>query len=187
MQPVKAKRKTGAYYIDNKRFYEEMKKYKDLCKDAEETGDEYPRIPNYLGECFYKIATKLSNKPNFMGYSYKEEMIGDGIENCIHYIKSFNPEKSTNPFSYFTQIVWHSFVHRIQKEKKQQYIRYKAMNNMVMNNEHFVHSADDAYHTIVTTEFHENTQLFISNFEEKIERNKKKKEEKKALENFIED
>jgi DNA-directed RNA polymerase specialized sigma24 family protein len=177
--------KGGVYYIDNKRFYEEMKKYKELCKEAEETEDEYPRIPNYIGECFYKIATKLSNKPNFANYSYKEEMVGDGIENCVHYIKSFNPDKSTNPFSYFTQIVWNSFVHRIKKEKKQQYIRYKAMDNMIMNNQHFVHSADEAFHSILP-EIHENTQSFISNFEEGIEKSKKKKE-KKALENFIED
>ena len=179
------KRRTGAYYIDNKRFYEEMKKFKDLCNEAEESGDQYPRIPNYIGECFYKIATKLSNKPNFMNYSYKEEMIGDAIENCIQYIRSFNPEKSTNPFSYFTQVVWHAFIHRIQKEKKQQYIKYKAMDNMIINNQHFIHGADEAFHSI-TPEVHENTQRFISTFEDNIEKNKKKKE-KKALENFIED
>jgi hypothetical protein len=179
------KRRTGAYYIDNKRFFEEMKKYKDLCNEAEESGDEYPRIPNYIGECFYKIATKLSNKPNFMNYSYKEEMIGDAIENCIQYIRSFKPEKSTNPFSYFTQVVWHAFIHRIQKEKKQQYIKYKAMDNMIINNQHFIHGADEAFHAI-TPEVHENTQRFISTFEDNIEKNKKKKE-KKALENFIED
>lgn len=180
-----AKRRTGAYYIDNKKFYEEMRKYIESCREAEEAGDQYPIIPNYIGECFYKIATKLSNKPNFIGYSYKEEMIGDGIENCIHYIKSFNPEKSTNPFSYFTQIVWHSFIHRIEKEKKQQYIKYKAMDNMVINNQHFIDSADDAFHSIFVG-MHENTQQFISTYETKIENNKKKKA-KKALENFIED
>lgn len=179
------KRGTGAYYIDNKRFFEEMQKYKNLCNEAEESGDEYPRIPNYIGECFYKIATKLSNKPNFMNYSYKEEMIGDAIENCIQYIRSFKPEKSNNPFSYFTQVVWHAFIHRIQKEKKQQYIRYKAMDNMIIHNQHFVHGADEAFHAI-TPEVHENTQRFISTFEDNIEKNKKKKE-KKALENFIED
>jgi DNA-directed RNA polymerase specialized sigma24 family protein len=120
-----------------------------------------------------------------MNYSYKEEMIGDAIENCIQYIRSFNPEKSTNPFSYFTQVVWHAFIHRIQKEKKQQYIKYKAMDNMIINNQHFIHGADEAFHAI-TPEVHENTQRFISTFEDNIEKNKKKKE-KKALENFIED
>lgn len=182
---VSNKKRTGAHYVDNKKFYEEMKNYKALCREAEEVGDEYPRIPNYIGECFYKIATKLSNRPNFNNYSYKEEMIGDGIENCIHYVKSFNPDKSINPFAYFSQVVWNSFVHRIQKEKKQQYIKYKAMDNMVINNQHFVHSADDAFHSI-TPEVHESTQKFISSYEDNIEKNKKKKE-KKALELFIED
>jgi DNA-directed RNA polymerase specialized sigma24 family protein len=182
---MQKRKRTGAYYIDNKRFYEEMRDYKIRCREAEDAGDEYPRIPNYLGECFYKIATKLSNKPNFMNYSYKDEMIGDGIENCINYIKSFDPDKSTNPFSYFTQIVWHSFIHRIQKEKKQQYIKYKAMDNMVLQNQHFIQGADEIMHTI-TPEVHENTQTFITAYEDTIEKNKKKKA-KKALENFIED
>lgn len=171
-------------YIDNKRFFEEMKKYKELCRLAEQNGKEYPRIPNYIGECFYKISTKLASKPNFINYSYRDEMVGDGIENCINYIKSFDPEKSNNPFSYFTQIVWHSFVHRIQKEKKQQYIKYKAMDKMIVNNEHFI--GDDEFSSI-TPEIYENTQKFIVAYENNIEKNKKKKEEKKALELFIKD
>jgi len=181
-----AKKRTSVYYIDNKRFYEEMKKYIESCREAVAAEKEIPIIPNYIGECFYKIATKLSNKPNFMNYSYKDEMIGDGIENCIHYIKSFNPDKSTNPFSYFTQIVWHSFIHRIQKEKKQQYVKYKSMQNMLIHNENFSSQDSDGGH-IISAEFHENTQRFIATFENNIQKNKKKKEEKKALENFIED
>lgn len=180
----KVNKKNNVYYIDNKRFFEEMKIYKELCKVAENEGKDNPKIPNYIGECFYKIANKLSNRPNFINYSYKEEMIGDGIENCINYIKSFDPEKSNNPFSYFTQIVWHSFIHRIQKEKKQQYIKYKSMNNMIINNEHFV--GDDDHYT-VTPESFEVIEKFIVTYETNIEKVKKKKQEKKALELFIEE
>jgi DNA-directed RNA polymerase specialized sigma24 family protein len=185
-----ARGKTSVYYIDNKRFYQEMKAYLELCKEAEETADEYPIIPNYIGECFYKIATKLATRPNFSSYTYKEEMIGDAIENCIHYVKSFNPEKSLNPFAYFTQVAWNSFVTRINKEKKQQYVKYKSMEYMIVNNSNFSSQVSDIGH-IITPEFHENTQKFISSFEENIEKSKRKKEEKKeerkALENFIEE
>lgn len=181
---MKKQKQNSAFYIDNKKFYEEMKRYKDLCKEAEQNSKEIPRIPNYIGECFYKIANKLSNRPNFINYSYKEEMVGDGIENCINYVKSFDPDKSNNPFAYFTQIVWHSFIHRIQKEKKQQYIKYKSMNNMIINNEHFVGETENFS---ITPENYENTQKFITTYESNIEKVKKKKQEKKALELFIEE
>ena len=116
-------------------------------------------------------------------------MIGDGIENCINYMNSFDPEKSNNPFAYFTQIVWHSFIHRIQKEKKQQYIKYKSMNNMIIDNEHFI--GDDSFYSIsperISPESYENTQKFIVNYENNIEKTKQKRQEKKALELFIEE
>jgi len=180
----KQNKKNGIYYIDNKFFFEEMKKYKAAYALAQTENKTLPRIPNYIGECFFKIANKLSNRPNFINYSYKEEMIGDAIENCINYVNSFDPEKSNNPFAYFTQIVWNSFIHRIQKEKRQQYIKYKSMNNMIINNEHFV--GDDNFYSI-SPENYENTQKFIVTYEANIEKAKQKKQEKKALELFIEE
>lgn len=182
------KKRRSAYYIDNKLFYEEMRKYIELCREASETDDIFPIIPNYLGECFFKISTKLATRPNFSNYSYKEEMIGDAIENCIHYVRSFNPDKSTNPFAYFTQIAWNSFIARINKEKKQQYVKYKSMEHMLINSTNFVHSGEGDQ--MIGAEFHENTQTFIKNYEDNLEKTKRKKEEKQAekiaLENFIE-
>ena len=105
-------------YIDNKIFYEEIKKWRLSCAEAEDQGEELPRIPEYLGECFLKIANHLSYRPNFINYTYREEMILDGIENCIQYAHNFDHEKYNNPFGYFTQIVFYAFVRRIQKEKK---------------------------------------------------------------------
>ena len=102
-------------------------RYKADVKEAEEKGDPKPRITNYLGECFVKIATHLSYKPNFVNYMFREDMISDGIENCVQYIHNFNPEKSTNPFAYFTQIIHYAFLRRIQKEKKQMEIREKII------------------------------------------------------------
>jgi len=115
------------HYVDNKKFYEEIKKYRELCIEAEEAGDPTPKVPEYIGSCFLKIANGLSYKPNFINYTYRDEMVADGIENCLQYIYNFNPEKSKNPFSYFTQIIYYAFLRRIQKEKKQTHIKHKII------------------------------------------------------------
>ena len=104
-------RKRSEHYVNNKEFLYAIVQYKADVKEAEENGDPKPRITNYLGECFVKIATHLSYKPNFVNYMFREDMISDGIENCVQYIHNFNPEKSTNPFAYFTQIIHLSLIH----------------------------------------------------------------------------
>lgn len=118
-------------YVNNKDLLEAMIQYKKACAEAEDCGDEKPRVPDYIGKCIYQIATRLATKPNFSGYSYKEDMISDGIENCLQYMHNFDPEKSQNPFAYFTQIIWYAFLRRIAKEKKQMYIRFKSSQSMI--------------------------------------------------------
>ena len=108
------KRKRSEHYVNNKEFLEAIVKYKNDVADAAEKGEPKPRITNYLGECFLKIATHLSYKPNFVNYMFREDMICDGIENCVQYIHNFNPDKSKNPFAYFTQIIHYAFLRRIQ-------------------------------------------------------------------------
>ena len=120
-------RKRSEHYVNNKEFLYAIVEYKKNVREAEEAGTPKPRIPNYLGECFLKIATHLSYKPNFVNYMFKDDMIADGYENCVQYINNFNPEKSTNPFAYFTQIIHYAFLRRIQKEKKQLEIRQKII------------------------------------------------------------
>jgi hypothetical protein len=120
-------RKRSEHYVNNKEFLTAIVAYKQEIKDAEHLGKPKPRITNYLGECFLKIATHLSYKPNFVNYMFKDDMICDGIENCVQYINNFNPEKSSNPFAYFTQIIHYAFLRRIQKEKKQLEIRQKII------------------------------------------------------------
>lgn len=122
-----AKAKSKEYYVNNKDFLEALIVYKNKVQEAEEQGKPKPRIPNYIGECFLKIATHLSYKPNFVNYMFREDMISDGIENCVQYIHNFNPEKSKNPFAYFTQIIWYAFLRRISKEKKQLDIKTKIV------------------------------------------------------------
>ena len=120
-------KKIPIHYVNNKEFLAALIKRQEQIKEMEASGDDPPRITNYLGECILKIANHLSYRPNFINYTYREEMISDGIENCLQYIDKFNPEKSTNPFAYFTQIIYYAFVRRIQKEKKQQAIKEKLL------------------------------------------------------------
>ena len=121
-----AKAKTE-YYVNNREFLEAIVAYKARVRRAEESGSDRPRVPNYIGDCFLKIATHLSYKPNFVNYMFREDMICDGIENCLQYIDNFNPEKSSNPFAYFTQIIYYAFLRRIQKEKRQLEIKSKIL------------------------------------------------------------
>ena len=116
------------HYVDNEKFLEVMTGYRNAYLDGKENGEEQkPMITDYAGECFLKIAERLSHRPNFINYAFREEMVSDGIENCVMYASNFNPEKSSNPFAYFTQITYYAFLRRIEKEKKQLYIKYKTM------------------------------------------------------------
>ena len=120
-------KKKSIHYVNNREFLAAVIERKELIKEAESVGDPPPQISNYLGECILKIANHLSFRPNFINYTYREEMISDGIENCLQYIDRFDPEKSSNPFAYFTQIIYYAFVRRILKEKKQQKIKEKLL------------------------------------------------------------
>ena len=124
---VKPKKAEKTHYIDNKKFYAEIVKWKIMINEAREVDDPVPPVTEYIGICFMEIAQNLARKPNFMNYQFKDDMIGDGIENCLMYAHNFNPDKSSNPFSYFTQIIYYAFLRRIQKEKKQNLIKYKFL------------------------------------------------------------
>ena len=115
------------HYVNNKEFLEGMKAYKKRCKEASKAGKQKPPVDDYLGSCFLKIANHLSYRPNFINYTFRDDMISDGIENCLQYLDNFNPAKSSNPFAYFTQIIYYAFIRRIQKEKKQTIIKQKLI------------------------------------------------------------
>ena len=120
-------RKKSEHYVNNKELLQALIVYREKVADAKEKDLPKPRITNYLGECFLKIATHLSYKPNFVNYMFRDDMISDGIVNCVQYIHNFDPEKSRNPFAYFTQIIHYAFLRRIQKEKKQLDIKTKII------------------------------------------------------------
>ena len=121
------KRKRSEHYVNNKEFLAALIRYREDVEIAQIQNKPKPVIPTYIGDCFLKIANHLSFKPNFVNYMFKEDMISDGIENCVQYIHNFNPEKSKNPFAYFTQIIHYAFLRRIQREKRQLDIKNKIL------------------------------------------------------------
>lgn len=170
-----------ANYINNKEFYALLQDFKANCKEAEKNNEPAPRVPEDIGKCFMMIATKLATKANFAGYTYKDEMICDALENCVVAVHSFDPEKSKNPFAYFTQIIWYAFLRRIEKEKKQTYVKYKSLEQLVVDAE-LIEDDSDAYKNYDIA--NEKMKPIIDKFENKTK--KSKKAEPKGLEKFME-
>ena len=138
------KAKEKPHYVDNKKFLEAMIEYRDRCEKAKNRNRKKPEVTNYIGECFLKIANHLSYRPNFINYTFRDDMISDGIENCLQYMDNFNPDKSNNPFAYFTQIIYYAFIRRIQKGKKQIQIKSKLIANTGVENMMDQLQGDDA-------------------------------------------
>lgn len=118
------------HYINNKDFLIALIAYKKKVEDCKKKKKPAPPLNEYIGHCFIKIAENLSRKPNFASYTCREDMISDAVENCLRCVGNFNPEKSKNPFSYFTQIIYFAFLRKISSEKKQLYTRYKAIEQL---------------------------------------------------------
>ena len=181
----------SVHYVDNEKFLKEMVIYKKQYNEAKKLGEEPPMISEYVGECFMKIANRLSFRPNFINYAFRDDMISDGIENCVQYIKNFDPEKSSNPFAYFTQIIYYAFIRRIQKEKKQLYVKYKTMDShstLLDNVSIEAHDQDQNYvYETMNPDQKANMYDFISNFEEAKKKKavSKKKTTPTNLEDFM--
>ena len=165
------------HYVNNAEFFKHMEEHIDAVNKAKMAHETLPKVSDYIGECILNIANKLANKPNFMNYPFREEMISDGIENSLQYLNNFNPKKSKNPFAYFTQIIYFAFVRRIQREKKQLYTKYRLIEETLI-------------HDIADNEFLQNTKYgsdqadlnmheFVENFEKSKEKKKTKAKEAK--------
>jgi DNA-directed RNA polymerase specialized sigma subunit len=176
---AKRKKVAKAHYVDNALFLEEMIEYKRQYYISKSNDEELPIISEYLGSVFLKIAQRLSFRPNFINYAFKNDMISDGIENCLHYIHNFNPEKSSNPFAYFTQIIYYAFIRRIQKEKKQLYIKYKSMQNYEISPEYVEYMNYDEDYKQVTDFKNSDFRVVVDEFVDNFEKTRKKKAEKK--------
>jgi hypothetical protein len=174
------------HYINNEDFLKALVDYKTNCVEAEKQTKPKPKIPNYIGECFMKIAEGLSHKPNFINYTYRDEMMADGIENCLMYFENFDPSKSKNPFAYFTQVIYFAFLRRIQKEKKQLYVKYKATEMYGILDEFEMMESEDG--STRQFELYDNIAEFIETYEDARSAKKAEKDaakKPKGLEKFI--
>lgn len=173
-----------AHYVNNKDFLAALIVYRDAVVLAKQEGREKPIVSNYIGECILKIANHLSYKPNFINYSYREEMISDGIENCIHYIDNFNPDKYSNPFAYFTQIIYYAFLRRIAREKKQSYIKGKLIMDMPFEMFELQEQDEGGEYHNAYIDFMQQNHVIDDSFIQKKLAKKKKKDS--SLDEFIE-
>lgn len=174
-------KKNQKHYVSNKRLYEEMVLYHQRKNEALKNGNSKAVfISNYIGEAILLICTRLAYKPNFANYSFRDEMISDGVENCIKAIDSFDHEKSQNPFAYFTQIAYNAFIRRINNEKKQIYLKHKNLQNIMIGN----HICDED-HFITTIPTNEASDIIIDSFETKNKLTKEKKNIKKGIEKYF--
>ena len=82
-------KKKSVHYVDNKVFLQAMIEWREKCAIAEDAGKQSPPVTNYIGECFLKIATHLSYRPNFINYTYRDEMISDGIEKGLYFFHNY--------------------------------------------------------------------------------------------------
>ncbi|CAB4124352.1 RNA polymerase sigma factor [uncultured Caudovirales phage] len=169
------------HYVNNADLLKTIEKYKLDCATSIAENTKKPKIPDYIGKCLMLIAENLSHKPNFISYTFRDEMIADGIENCIMYFDNFDPNKSKNPFAYFTQIIYFAFIRRIHKEKKQLYVKYKSTEHVGVLDEAEQFDSDEMGIRVTRQyEQYENISEFIDNYEKA--KAKKKKSSKKSLE-----
>ena len=188
-----AKKKT--HYVDNEKFYNEIVEYKKKCKTAEKEGKQKPILSEYIGKCIFLIAENLAHKPRFMNYSFVDEMKSDAIENCLMYFDNFDSDKYSNPFAYFTQIIYYAFHRRINKEEKNRYIMYKKFQESILDKTYQfdgvnldAHSLllDGADNHLMNTQMYDNINDFIGRFEGREQEKKiKRKEKKEGLEKFL--
>ena len=167
------------HYVNNKDFYQAIVDYRSRLQE-----DPSARVPEYIGLCIFNICERLSTKPNFIGYSFRDEMVADGIENCIRAVPLFDPNKTSNPFAYFTQIAWNAFIRRITSEKREQYVKHKNVQHSYFNGE-----MDDLQYGDtgggMQMKSNELSDEIISSFEKKL--TKPKKDDKgTGVEKFIE-
>lgn len=167
MEVKKPRRKTN--YINNKTLYGAMIHYKNDLQHALEHDADKPQVPRYIGESILLICNNLAKKPNFSGYTYKQDMISDGVIDCISAVDNFNPDRTNNPFAYFTQIAWNAFLRRIQKEKKQTYIKHKNYENSFL----LMDTHDEMNGGNMQLKSNDYSSEIVRSFEDKLTKTKK--------------
>lgn len=176
------------HYVNNTEFYNAIIEYRLVVKKCKAKNEPVPPIPHYIGDCLIKIANKLSYSPNFINYTFRDEMVSDGLENCVNYFHNFDPDKSNNPFSYFTQIIYFAFLRRIQKEKKYLYVKHKITQQKMISKELMdtqeldeLNDFDVSINDYTSSDY---MNEFIKQFENNVSKKKQARQDKKGVEKF---
>lgn len=192
---MSAKAKAKPHYVNNRDFSEAVMDYAISVRKANQKNQTIPTVTDYIAKCFIRIAEGLSHRPNFVRYTYREEMVMDAVENCLRAINNYNIETATrtgkpNAFSYFTQICYFAFIRRITKEKKQQDIKFKFIEKMGI--EDFVQMGMDNDTANETMAYVDTLRQRISTVRQKdtilkefAKEEKKKEKDAKKLELFM--
>ena len=170
----KLKPREKPHYVNNKDFTQAVVDYAILAQSAKKTGEPAPMVPNYLAESLLKINEGLSHKSNFVRYTYREEMVMDGVENCLRALANFDATVATrkgnpNAFGYFTQISWFAFLRRITKEKKQQDVKMKYIAESGLD-EFMIDPDEDPEVAKVVQNFVDNLRRRIDEVKDKYEK-----------------
>lgn len=164
----KPKASKGKHYVSNADLYEEFVKWHEKIKEANEKGLPEPPIPNTIGLAFLQIATNLVKKHNWLGnQKWHEEMVGNAIEDSVRYARTFDINRTKNPFSFFTQTCYYAFLRTIYKEKRNDYVKHKSMLNAIMSNSEHMEQLDDDIEIETLDYNQENIEKFIQDFEKK--------------------
>jgi hypothetical protein len=185
MTTPKVEKTKKPHYINNKDFSLAVVEYVTKCNEAKTKEQAVPKVTNYIATCFLKISEGLSRRPNFVRYTYREEMVMDAVENCLRAINNYKIETATrtgkpNAFSYFTQICYFAFIRRITKEKKQQDIKFRFIEKMGI--EEFVEAGMDNEMAQETMAYVDTLRQRISQVRDKDTKIKKFAKEEKARE-----
>ena len=184
-------RKKSIHYVNNAEFSQAVVDYVGKLEECRKEQITLPKVPDYIAQCFLRIAEGLSHKANFIRYTYREEMVMDAVENCLRAIYNYNIDTATrtgnpNAFSYFTQICFYAFIRRITKEKKQQEIKFKFIEKMGIDD--FVEMGMDAEGAEQTMSYVDTLRQRISTVRKKDEAIKefaKEEKEREKLELFM--
>tara|TARA_R110000868_G_scaffold79604_29_gene226473 strand:+ start:240 stop:779 length:540 start_codon:yes stop_codon:yes gene_type:complete len=168
--------KSPEHYVDNPKFLKALTQYRAQYQKAKKSEKENPQIPDYIGECFLKIATNLARRPNFMNYTFREDMVSDGVENCLIYAHNFDPAKTSNPFGYFTFVIHNAFVRRIQRERKHTYLRYKLIEQAVIEGDTQTTTyGGGQYHVDSAMLSFDNVQEFIRKYDDYTDKRRERR------------
>ena len=169
-------------YLNKREMYDAIVAHKEACARADAEGVQRPRVSEYLGSCFWLIASGLGSKKNFAGYPFIEDMIMDAAENCVVAVNAFDHTKWDNPHAYFTKITLWAFFRRIDKEKRTLYVKHKVTEHFVIHNPEMVAevagSPEDQARKSLENDY---MMDLVKQYEAKEAEGKAKRREKKQL------